>query len=243
MEFNAQTLKIVTHYIRLRYKLRPYLYQLYQRQAAEGEAILRPLFYDFADTAAWPLGRIEDQFMVGPSVMQAPVVWEKATSRDLLLPGEGAWWSALDARWIKSPRRIKVSPKPMQSPLYVRDGSIVPMTPGEPKDNHYDGSRVEAHVFLRRGGSSTATFEYSWDDGDTLAYRDGQRSAVNITATARGGTLHLDTEQTLAACGKARIRFALYDQFRKVLVNGREAKVKRGSWLFCGTKQPVWYVG
>ena len=237
------TLKLVTHYVRLRYKLRPYLYQLFQRQAAEGEAILRPLFYDFADRAEWPLGKIEDQFMVGPSIMQAPVVWEKAKSRELLLPGDGAWWSALDARWIKGPRRLKASPGPLQTPLYVREGSIVPMAPGEPKDNRYDGSRVEAHVFLRRAGGGTAQTTYTWDDGDTLAYRDGQRSEVAVTATVRGGTLHLAYDQTLAACGKVALRFVLYDRFSMVLVNGRAAKMKPGAWLFCGTKQPVWYVG
>lgn len=240
---DALTLKLVTHYVRLRYKLRPYLYQLFQQQAAHGEAILRPLFYEFADTPEWPLGRIEDQFMVGPAILQAPVVWEKATSREVVLPGPATWWSALDARWIKGPRRLKVSPGPLQTPLYVREGSIVPMTPGEPRDNRYDGARVEAHVFLRRASGGSVQTTYTWDDGDTLAYRDGQRSEVAIQATVRGGVLHLAYDQTLAACGKVRLRFVVYDTFRKVLVNGRAVKAKRGSWLFCGTKQPVWYVG
>ena len=240
--FDPLTLKILAHYIRLRYKLRPYLYQLFQQQAASGEAILRPLFYDFPDTPAWPLGRIEDQFMVGPALLQAPVVWENSTARDVILPGDTAWWSALDARWIKGPRRLRATTKPMQTPLYVRDGHIVPMAPGEPRDNRYEGSRVEAHVFLRRARGATARTVYTWDDGNTMDYLAGTRSEVAITATVRGRTLNLETHQTEAACGKARLRFVLYDRFNIVLINGRAAAPKRGSWLFCGTKQPVWYV-
>ena len=240
--FDALTLRILTHYIRLRYKLRPYLYQLFQQQAENGEAILRPLFYEFADTPALPLGRIEDQFMVGPAILQAPVVWENATAREVVLP-DATWWSVLEKRWLKGARKVKATPKPLQTPLYVRDGQIVPMAPGEPRDNRYDGSRVEAHVFLRRGGAGQARFTYSWDDGDTLDFAAGKRSQVTLTATARGGTLHLETHVDSEACGRTRVRFVLYDRFTRVLVNGREVQPRRGTWLFCGTPQPVWNVG
>jgi alpha-glucosidase len=240
--FDAMTLKVVSHYIRLRYKLRPYLYNLFVRQSEEGEAILRPLFYDFADTEKWPLGRIDDQFMVGPAVMQAPVVQEKERTREVLLPGDSSWWSAMDARWIRAPRRMKVAPSDMQTPLFVREGQILPMSPGDPANNRYDGSRVEAHVFLRRG-RGTARLEYSWDDGDTITYRKGRRSTVVIAATTRGGTLHLETAQPRAGFGQARIKYALYDRFDTVLLNGRERKLRRGSWILCGTRQPVWFVG
>lgn len=240
--FDALTLRILTHYIRLRYKLRPYLYQLFQQQAENGEAILRPLFYEFADTPSLPLGRIEDQFMVGPAILQAPVVWENATAREVVLP-DATWWSVLEKRWLKGARKVKATAKPLQTPLYVRDGQIVPMAPGEPRDNRYDGSRVEAHVFLRRGGVGQARFTYSWDDGDTLDFAAGKRSQVTLTATARGGTLHLETHVDSEACGRTRVRFVLYDRFTRVLVNGREVQPRRGTWLFCGTPQPVWNVG
>lgn len=240
--FDALTLKILTHYIRLRYKLRPYLYQLFQNQAARGDAMLRPLFYEFDDHPDWPLGRIEDQFMVGPALLQAPVVWENSTQREVLLPGNTAWWSALNARWLQGPRRLTARVKPLQTPLYVRDGQIVPMTPSEPKDNRYHGGHVEAHVFLRRTGAGQAHYTYRWDDGDTLAYRDGAFSEVHMHARVQGHTLHLESNVTAQQCGATHIRFVLYDRFSKVLVNGRPATVKRGAWLFCGTKQPVWHV-
>lgn len=237
--YDALTLKVVSHYIRLRYKLRPYLYQLFQNQAAVGDAILRPLFYDFADSDKLPLGKVDDQFMVGPSIMQAPIVQEKERTRSVLLPGETAWWSALDARWITAPRRVKVAPGEMQTPLYLREGQIIPMSPGEPTSNAYDGSRIEAHILLR-ANKSKAQLDYTWDDGESA---NSPRSAITVVATAGGRTLRIETRQTEDACGKAKLRFVLYDRFDTVLLNGRAVKAIRGSWLFCGAKQPVWYVG
>lgn len=240
---DALTLKVCRHYIRLRYKLRPYLYNLFLRHEESGEAILRPLFYDFADTPELPLGRIEDQFMVGHAILQAPVVWEGATSREVVLPGPARWWSALDRRWIGGGRRVKVRPGAMQTPIYVREGSIVPMAPGDPASNAFDPRRVEAHLFLRAGGRRQAIAVYAYDDGETLKYREGRRSEVGILARVRGRTLEIATEQLRRGYGPCRMRFVLYDRFDRVVVNGRDAKPRRSSWLFCGARQAVWVAG
>jgi alpha-glucosidase len=240
--YDALTLNVCRHYIRLRYKLRPYLYNLFLRHEESGEAILRPLFYDFADTPEFPLGRIEDQFMVGHAILQAPLVWENAKSRDLTLPGPAAWWSVLEGRWIKGPCRRKAAPGPLQTPLYVREGSIVPMSPGDPASNAYDPRRVEAHLFLRAGGRREAYAVYAYDDGATLKYREGRRSEVGIVARVRGRTLEIATEQLRRGYGPCRMSFVLYARFDRVIVNGRDVKPDASSWLFCGAKQKTWIV-
>lgn len=91
--FGPRVMRILRRYIRLRYALRPYLYNLFAAQEESGEAILRPLFYDFADTRALPLGRVDDQFMVGPAILQAPLVGAGQVSREVLLPGKASWYS------------------------------------------------------------------------------------------------------------------------------------------------------
>lgn len=56
----------IAHLIRLRYRLMPYLYNLWIDQEERGEAVLRPLLYDFQDSPGMPLDRVSDQFMVAP---------------------------------------------------------------------------------------------------------------------------------------------------------------------------------
>ncbi|HEY0867159.1 MAG TPA: glycoside hydrolase family 31 protein, partial [Fimbriimonas sp.] len=67
--YPSGTMQLLRRFIRLRYKMLPYLYNLFIRHEAEGDPILRPLIYDFHDTT---IERTWDQFMIGPFVMQAP---------------------------------------------------------------------------------------------------------------------------------------------------------------------------
>lgn len=238
--FDTLTLRTCRHYIQLRYKLRPYLYNLFIQQAEKGDAILRPLFYEFESTAELPLDRIEDQFMVGPAILQAPVVQEKERTRSVVLPGPAAWWSTLDGRWISGDRKVKAAPSELQTPLYLRDGQIVPMTVGEPRDNRWNPNAIEAHIVLRKRRRNQASMIYAFDDGDTLDYQEGKRSAVEIAARVEGGTLTLTTRTIEKGFGSCRIRFVLYDTFKQVTLNGRQLAMKRSAWNFCGAKQQVW---
>ncbi len=238
--FDPLTLRVLRHYIQLRYKMRPYLYNLFIQQAEQGEAILRPLFYDFENTAEAQLDRIEDQFLIGPAIMQAPIVHEHDRRRSVVLPSNSTWWSVMDGRWLAGGRTIKTTPNDQQTPLYVRDGQIVPMTPGEPHDNRWNPNTIEAHIFLRRKPGNEASTVYAFDDGDTLDYQNGKRSAIAIHAQVKGTALNITTETLQDGFGNARISFVLYDTFNAVTLNGRPLKVRRDTWTFCGTKQRVW---
>ena len=66
-QFGPDALAVIRHYVRLRYKLLPYLYQLWVAQAREGTAVMRPLFHDFDSADGLDLDRIDDQFLVGPA--------------------------------------------------------------------------------------------------------------------------------------------------------------------------------
>lgn len=76
--FGAEALQIIRHHVRLRYKLLPYMYQ--------------PLFHDFPNADGMELDRVDDQFLVGPTIMQAPLVQQGWMHRLVALPGTG-WWA------------------------------------------------------------------------------------------------------------------------------------------------------
>lgn len=242
--FDAKTRDLLKHYIQLRYKLRPYLYNLFVQQAADGEAILRPLFYQFEDTPDLPLGRIDDQFMVGPALMQAPVLDEHNRSRAVVLPGGTSWYDVMHGTWRDGGITLdKVEPGPRQTPVYMPDGSILPMSQGGFQDAPgYDLRKADIHVFLRPGANGSCVGEYVFDDGETLAYREGKRSALVITATETDGHLDIRTEQVLNGFGRGSFRFVVYDRFAKVTVNGKPARLTSHRWTFAGTPQRAYLV-
>ena len=240
--FDAETLEVLRAYIRLRYKLRPYLYNLFIRQEDKGEAILRPLFHDFEDTPELPLGRIDDQFLVGPSIMQAPILDEKVRTRSVTFPGSQSWYSVIHGAWLPGHRKASITPGPRETPIYFREGYIVPMAPGTPVDNRFDGAKVEFHVFMQREGLAHSVATYSFDDGISFDYRKQKRTTVEITAKVENGTLRLATKYLHKGFGPGKFTFFVYDAFTAVTLNGKPAALAPAEAELTTNKLPCFLV-
>ena len=219
------TLETFREFIRSRYKLLPYLYQLFAAHEETGAAILRPLFHDFENAPGLELDRIEDAYLLGPALLHAPVMEADGAARDVPLPGPGAWYSLLDGAWVEGGGwRRKVEVPETASPLYVRDGSVVPMRPGTPVDHRTALDDVELHVFLSGAGAVAAT-EYVADDGLTFAYRRGGRSRLRVEAAARGDAVEISARLVESGAGPVRVRFAVHGPFGRIRINGATVAV------------------
>lgn len=219
--FDKKTLDITRHFIRLRYRLRPYLYQLFIAQELDGEAILRPLIYDFEDTREQPLGLIDDEFLVGPAILQAPFLEQNQTERDVVLPS--AWWHDLSAgEWIEGGCTVRVAERPKTTPIYVRDGSIVPLARTGPADNAFRSWEVDFHLFLR--GDGVVSSVYRFDDGVGFGYRKGEQSTVRIEAMRSGPSVEIHTTMLEDGYRAGDFVFSCGPGVRKVTVNGVPAK-------------------
>ena len=240
--FGEPTMKVIRRYIRLRYKLLPYLYNLFAQQEQSGEAIARPLFYDFESTDRLPLDRIDDQFMIGPALMQAPILDPDDKSRRVVLP-KSRWFDAMRGGWINGGKRVNVNSAGAQTPLYIRDGSIVPMRVGEPKDNATDLRDIELHLFISPQFKGEAQAVYHADDGATFGYQRGERTTLRITVCRGSDGVAVRVDDAEYGYGPVRVRFVLYGNEKGVtLTQGGKAKsvaLSPGSWSFTGNKLRV----
>ncbi len=237
--FDRKTLHVLRHYIRLRYRLRPYLYQLFVQHERTGEAILRPLFYDFADSAKLPLGLIDDQFLVGPDIMQAPFVEAQQKSRQVVLPGKNNWYDVSEGRWILGDRKITVAAKLADTPLYIRDGAILPLARLAEGEHAFQGKLADFHIYLSSDG--TAQTHYVFDDGSSLAYQKGKRSEMEITAIRTGAALAITVKTILNGYGKADFIFTTEKGIRTVSVNeSRARRVPAQGIAFGSGKSTTW---
>jgi len=220
--FDEKTLHVLRHYIRLRYRFRPYLYQLFAQHELTGEAILRPLFYDFADTAKTPLGLIDDQFLVGPHILQAPFVEPERKTRDVVLPGRTKWYDISAGRWLAGNQKIAVTARLEATPLYIRDGAILPLARLAESDHVFNGKRVDFHVFL--SGDGSAQTRYIFDDGHSFAYQQaGRRSEVEITAQRKNGALAITVKESKRGYGKGDFTFTTTPEVKTVTINAKPA--------------------
>jgi alpha-glucosidase len=219
--FSAGALDIARRHIRLRYKLLPYLYNLFIAHAERGEAVMRPLFHDFRDSRRLPLEHVNDQFLVGPSIMQAPFTVEGQAEREVILPA-ARWWRADEPAWVEGPSRLEARKRKASTPIFLKEGALLPMLRGIPESNRKDLLDVELLVVLSRGSGSRAEARYACDDGETFAYRRGIRSACAVSAWADGDRLVLRILPESEAFGKVRFTPVTIDRFREAVLETPE---------------------
>lgn len=116
--------------IHARYAMLPYLYTLFREAHTEGLPIMRPLAFEFPGEA-WALG-VDDTFMLGPSLLVAPVTEAGATQRALRLPAPGPWYSATTGD-TAAPGEHTLAVTLDSVPAYLRGGSIIPFKAGGPR--------------------------------------------------------------------------------------------------------------
>lgn len=240
--FGPKAMKNLRHYIRLRYRFRPYLYNLFIRHAETGATILRPLFHDFEDTTAQPLGTIDDQFLVGGAVMQAPFLLEGQKRRKVVLPGRGRWYAAHAGRWVQGGRTVSEAAAATTTPFYLREGEILPLAPEAGGSSAWDGAKIEFHVLLAKMSRLPASTEYVWDDGLSYDFMQGKRSRLRVRATVHRGRLALETQALAHGVGAAEASFVLYDRFASVTLDGKPVGVKPVWVELAGKKQTLWKV-
>ncbi len=205
--FGKRVEAIARRALRLRMRLLPYLYALFHEAEASGAPVWRPLFYEFPDDAR--AAAVEDQVMVGPSLLAAPVLERGARERSVYLPA-GVWFDWYDDARYVGPRVLRTSAPLDRLPLFVRGGSLVATqspvgcTAEKPKEP------LILHVFP----GADAAAELVEDDGESLAYRRGALARTALRLRDRsGGRLRLEI-------GKRSGDFEVPERVARVVARG-----------------------
>jgi alpha-glucosidase len=202
--FGRRVEDIARESLELRMRLLPYLYALFVEAEETGAPVWRPLFYEFPEDAA--TAEVDDQFLLGPWLMAAPVVHRGAREREVYLP-PGVWMDWYDdARWV-GPRRIRIPAPVDRLPLFVRGGAVLPTR--SPVCHVGETPREPCVLEVFPGGSGR-----QWlveDDGESLG-GDEARTLLSLRDRA-GGRLRLELSRREGA-------FAVPDRVIRVVAHG-----------------------
>lgn len=232
--FPKPTMRVVRKYIRLRYKMLPYLYNLFIDQEELGEPILRPLLYEFSEDG---LEKVDDQFLIGSRIMQAPILG-KDRNRTVILPGTEPWYDARTGDWIE-PGEVEVKVGPGETPLYFAAGAIVPMQLGTPTSAKKELNQVGFHIFIPPNWSGECAYEYRVDDGISFDYRSGKRSRTSIRVASAKGNVAVSWEESSDGYGPIVPTFVFHGRPRSVRVNSGAAIQKVDRVVLAGKSLPV----
>jgi alpha-D-xyloside xylohydrolase len=120
--YGADTQALLSDMIRYRASvLKPYIAALARNVSAEGVPTMRPLWYEFPqDPAAYG---VDDQYLLGPDYLVAPVTVQNATNRSVVFPGDASvqWRSVWDAGVVVGGGTTRVVQAPLNViPVYKR---------------------------------------------------------------------------------------------------------------------------
>eukprot|EP01047_Picozoa_sp_COSAG01_P028442 COSAG01_NODE_1909_length_8928_cov_64.180315_13_plen_515_part_00 len=87
--YGNDTQLLLEKFIRVRAQLKPYITELAANVSAWGVPTMRPLWYEFPEDPKCV--HINDEFLLGSSLLVAPVVVQNATSRQVYFPTGANW--------------------------------------------------------------------------------------------------------------------------------------------------------
>jgi len=123
--FGDEAYEIIKELLFIRERLKPYIMAQMKLAHEAGTPPMRPLFFDFPDDdQSWT---IEDQFMFGPDILVAPILFEGARSRKVYLPADSSWRNAWTDEKFKGGQWLEVKAPLEVIPLFLRDEVEIPI--------------------------------------------------------------------------------------------------------------------
>ena len=195
--FNDTTRKIVRNFMKLRYKLLPYIYTLAAEANLHGYPIIRPLFYEFPlDTTCY---NIEHEYLFGDEILVAPVIKSQQKTKNIYLPSGVNWYNFWTNETYKGGKWINIDINLETIPIFIKAGSTIPMTTVV---NSTDNYSTEKLILVYYFDPSLANNSYTMFEDDGSTYGSIEKDKYELITFKRK---HIDdnhTEYNLISIGK-----------------------------------------
>jgi alpha-glucosidase len=175
---------IIRKYLKLRYRLLPFLYTTLEEAHRTGVPLFRPLVLNYQNDSNTL--NLDDQFMIGDDMLVAPILQANQTSRLVYLP-EGVWYDFWTRKKHNGGGMMRVDAPLEVVPIFIRGGSIIPEGP---EMNHVGQKPFDPVTFYihpdDQGRASATLYE---DDGTSPDYKRGiyRRTQLSVAPAAGKG--------------------------------------------------------
>jgi len=238
------------HFIEMRYQLMPYVYTLADEASRTGLPLVRPLFFEFPNAArdGHPIDidiPAAGEFMLGPDLLIAPPPYPEELDTyqvEFPTPGWYNFWTGEKVSLPVSPTAatsdplavpdrdeqylVTVTPELSQLPVFVRAGSILPISPLVQSLSESPQGPLTLRVYPGDGCSG----DLYQDDGKTYAYQRGVylRMKFSCNSTAKGVRLDISPHEGSYPAWWKELHveiFGLVPKQSEFYVNGKKTSV------------------
>ncbi|MDT0450047.1 glycoside hydrolase family 31 protein [Streptomyces hesseae] len=189
-EFGAEVLEHAGAALRERARLLPYFVTLAHLAQRTGAPYVRPVWWRSPEDRA--LRDCEDAFLLGDSLLVAPVLELGADRRAVRLP-RGRWYDTATGRPYEGPGQVLLDAPLSRVPVLARAGSVIPVAGAD--------GEVELEVWApapgRTGGGVLITDAGTGWEGPEV---------VRFTSRSRGGVVTVEREGAEEVGYRVRVR-------------------------------------
>ncbi len=213
--FGKEAEGMVKHLIELRYQLLPYIYTVFVDASEKGLHVNQPMVVAYPEDAT--ACRCEDEFMVGESLLVAPVLDPGTDHRAVYLP-EGNWYH-LETGCSYQGKQWHLVEVPLGKPaVFVKADTILPMHPVRP---HTQGTEPEAS-FLDIWPSAKWQGVLVEDDGITKNYLKGEEARFSFDGEMNDNQVTLNISIPKGSYRSARKSWVLrLHEFKKEILSAQ----------------------
>ncbi|AMR26778.1 hypothetical protein A0257_06410 [Hymenobacter psoromatis] len=201
---------IVRKYAHLRYQLLPYLYTLAAQNTLTGAPLARAM--DFEDSyelriksedlaqptkflpLTSPLLTEDDQYLLGPNLLVAPINQPGQRRRNVVLPPTpGGWVDFVSGQTLPSSRTVGL-PAPLgHIPLLVRAGAFVPMTAYQRSTAAFRADTLQVRYFPDSAVPASFFTVYEDDGHSAQALAQKQYATIQLTGKTTANQILITT--------------------------------------------------
>ncbi len=175
----------IEKFIHLRYQLMPYIYSLAGAVYLNHATIMRSLLFDFIKDKK--VKEIKDGFLFGPALLvyvvtepmyydAGNIILDKEKLKDCYLPEGTGWYDFWNDKFYEGGQVVTVETPIDRTPIFVKAGSILPVTKGLQYADQKSNELLELHIYPGNDG----TFILYEDEGNNYNYENGAYTTIEI---------------------------------------------------------------
>lgn len=177
-QFGPAVEQSTLHYLKLRYRLLPYIYSYAWEASRNGLPLVRPLALEFQNDPQ-SLAAPGDEYLFGRELLVAPALHEGEINRTVYFP-PGRWFDWDTGVEYTGGRKWVVAAPQNRIPVAVRAGAIIPLAPDMKNTAEKPWDPLTLEVFP----SGQSDFTLYRDDGTTFGYQRGEFTVTKIASDA-----------------------------------------------------------
>jgi alpha-D-xyloside xylohydrolase len=195
---------VIEKYIRLRYRLLPYLYATAWEVSRHAESFMRALVMDFPEDSQ--VYNLTNEYLFGRAILVAPVTesmyvssqdgkgtedYSTIHSKQVYLPKGADWYDFWTGEKLAGGQQVNKATPIDIMPLYIKAGAILPWGP----DVQYAEEKPWDNLEIRIYPGANGTFTLYEDENDTYHYEAGAYSTITFQWNDQTRTLSISPRQ------------------------------------------------